>query len=83
MLVTYRGPQLTTQRPKTAPSKWQLKMVPPVQMSDGTVLEQAFSEMSTYDATLGNVGLNWLALLALAAAYLGLALWLQKRKDVV
>ena len=60
------------------------KMVPPpVQMPDGTVLEQAFSATSTYDATLSNVGLNWLALCGLTVVYLGVALWLQKRKDVV
>ena len=56
---------------------------PPVQMPNGTVLEQAFSPTSTYDATLSNVGLNWLALLCLAVAYLCVALVLQKRKDMI
>ena len=56
---------------------------PPVTMPDGTVLERAFSPTSTYSATLGNLGLNWLALGLLMTVYLGLALWLQKRKDVV
>ena len=60
------------------------EMVPPsVQMPDGTILDQAFSPTSTYDATIGNLGLNWLALFVLTASYLGVALWLQKRKDVV
>ena len=60
------------------------KMVPPpVQMPDGTILDQAFSPTSTYDATLSNIGLNWLALLGLTVVYLGFALFLQKRKDAI
>ena len=60
------------------------KMVPPpVQMPDGTVLDPAFSPTPTYDATLSNIGLNWMALMGLAIAYLCLTLCLQKRKDVI
>lgn len=60
------------------------KMVPPpVQMPDGTLLDQAFSPTATYEAKLSNVGLNWLALLGLTIAYLAIALVLQKRKDRV
>ena len=59
-------------------------MVPePIKLPDGTVLEQVFSPVSTYDATWANLGLNWGMLGLHSLIYLAVALWLQKRKDIL
>ncbi|MGB7250627.1 MAG: ATP-binding cassette domain-containing protein [Phormidesmis sp.] len=59
-------------------------MVPePVTLPDGRVLEQVFSATSTYDATWANLGANWGVLCLHILVYLGAALWLQKRKDII
>ncbi len=59
-------------------------MVPePVTLPDGSVLEQVFSTSSTYETTWSNLGLNWGALCAHILVYLGVALYLQKRKDII
>lgn len=59
-------------------------MVPqPVTLPDGSLLEQVFSKNSIYDATWPNLGLNWGILCVHILVYLSVALWLQKRKDIV
>ncbi|MGB3300099.1 MAG: ATP-binding cassette domain-containing protein, partial [Phormidesmis sp.] len=59
-------------------------MVPqPVTLPDGSLLEQVYSPSSVYDATWSNLGLNWGILCVHILIYLSVALWLQKRKDIV
>ena len=59
-------------------------MVPqPVTLPDGSLLEQVYSPSSIYDATWSNLGLNWGILCVHILVYLSVALWLQKRKDIV
>ncbi len=59
-------------------------MVPePVTLPDGSLLEQVFSQSSTYESTWSNLGLNWGALCAHTLVYLGVTLYLQKRKDII
>ena len=39
-------------------------------------------EMAMFAATLPNLGLNWAILLLHTLVYLGITLWVQKRKDI-
>jgi len=39
-------------------------------------------EMAMFTATLSNLGCNWAMLLLHAVVYLGITLWVQKRKDI-
>ncbi len=39
-------------------------------------------EMAMFTATLANLGLNWAVLLLHTVVYLGITLWVQKRKDI-
>lgn len=59
-------------------------MVPePTKMPDGSLLPQAFDPTPIYDPTWENLGLNWGILGVHTLVYLGLALWVQKRKDIL
>lgn len=59
-------------------------MVPePTKMPDGSVLPQPFDPTPIYEPTWENLGLNWGILGVHTLVYLGLALWVQKRKDIL
>ncbi|NJO40873.1 MAG: ATP-binding cassette domain-containing protein [Cyanobacteria bacterium RU_5_0] len=48
----------------------------------GSPFPQPFEPTPVYDATLGNLFLNWFVLLLHTAFYLGVAWWMQKKKDI-
>lgn len=54
----------------------------PTKLPDGTILKQPFEVTAVYDATWENLTKNWSLLLLHAAIYLGITLYLQKRKDI-
>jgi ABC-type multidrug transport system ATPase subunit len=59
------------------------KMVPePIILFDGTEVSQPFEGSPVYDATWGNLALNWGILLLHAAIYLVIAYFLQKQKYI-
>ncbi|GAB4228137.1 MAG: ATP-binding cassette domain-containing protein [Elainellaceae cyanobacterium] len=59
-------------------------MVPaPMPLPDGSTLPQPFEPTPVYEPTLENLFLNWGALLLHAVIYLGIAWWMQKRKDIL
>ncbi|AFY79969.1 ATP-binding cassette domain-containing protein [Oscillatoria acuminata] len=51
-------------------------------LPDGTTMPLPFEPTAIYDPTWENLGLNWGMLLLHATVYLGLTLWVQKRKDI-
>ncbi|MBO0350334.1 ATP-binding cassette domain-containing protein [Phormidium pseudopriestleyi FRX01] len=58
-------------------------MVPePSILPDGTTMPLPFEPTAIYEPTWANLGLNWGMLLLHATVYLGLTLWVQKRKDI-
>ncbi len=58
-------------------------MVPaPIKLPDGSTVARPFDPTPVYDATWGNLGLNWGLLCLHTAIYLTVAFWLQKRKDI-
>lgn len=58
-------------------------MVPePTQLPDGSLMPLPFEPTAIYEPTWANLGLNWGMLLLHATVYLGLTLWVQKRKDI-
>lgn len=59
-------------------------MVPePTKLLDGSTLPQPFEPTTVYDPTWENLGLNWGILCLHTLVYLGLTLWVQKRKDIL
>jgi len=59
-------------------------MVPEAKkLPDGSTIPLPFEPTSVYDATWENLVLNWGALCLHTLIYLGLTLWLQKRKDII
>jgi len=59
-------------------------MVPtPTQLPDGSTVPQPFEVTAVYDPTWTNLNLNWGLLLLHTVVYLSVALWLQKRKDIL
>lgn len=56
-------------------------MVPDV--PDNSPIEPIFKASLTYEPTWHNLGLNWLMLCVHTLVYLTIALWLQRRKDIV
>jgi ABC transport system ATP-binding/permease protein len=59
-------------------------MVPePTKLPDGSTLPQPFETTAVYDPTWENLGLNWGILGVHTLVYLGLTLWIQKRKDIL
>jgi ABC transport system ATP-binding/permease protein len=50
-------------------------------LPNGTIVAQPF-DTAVYEATLGNLTLNWGLLLLHTVIYLILSFWLQKRKDI-
>jgi ABC transport system ATP-binding/permease protein len=60
------------------------KLIPAAQkLPDGSTVPLPFTPSSVYDATWGNVLLNWGMLVLWAVVYLGVAGWMQKRKDIL
>jgi ABC transport system ATP-binding/permease protein len=60
------------------------KLIPAAQkLPDGSTVPLPFAPSSVYDATWGNVLLNWGMLVLWAVVYLGVAGWMQKRKDIL
>ncbi|WP_254568088.1 ATP-binding cassette domain-containing protein [Oscillatoria sp. HE19RPO] len=51
-------------------------------LPDGTTMPLPFEPTAIYEPTWANLGLNWGMLLLHATVYLGLTLWVQKRKDI-
>lgn len=51
-------------------------------LPDGTTMPLPFEPTAIYEPTWENLGLNWGMLLLHATVYLGLTLWVQKRKDI-
>jgi ABC-type multidrug transport system ATPase subunit len=59
------------------------KMVPePIILFDGTKINYSFEGSPVYNTTLQNLILNWGILLLHTAIYLGVAFFIQKRKDI-
>ncbi|HLO52482.1 MAG TPA: FHA domain-containing protein [Kamptonema sp.] len=59
-------------------------MVPEAKkLPDGSTIPLPFEPTSVYDATWENLAVNWGALCLHILIYLGLTLWLQKRKDIL
>ncbi len=59
-------------------------MVPePMKLPDGTAVPLPFDGSDVYNATWGNLSLNWAVLCLHTSIYLGLTIWLQKRKDIL
>ncbi|NEP38765.1 MAG: ABC transporter ATP-binding protein/permease, partial [Okeania sp. SIO2H7] len=59
-------------------------MVPePMKLPDGSTVPLPFEGSDVYDATWENLGVNWGVLCLHTLIYLGLTLWLQKRKDIL
>ncbi|MBD2205816.1 ATP-binding cassette domain-containing protein [Calothrix sp. FACHB-1219] len=54
----------------------------PTKLPDGSTVPQPFEPTAVYEATWGNLHLNWGFLLLHAAIYLTITFWLQKRKDI-
>jgi ABC-type multidrug transport system ATPase subunit/ABC-type multidrug transport system permease subunit len=60
------------------------KMIPgPIEIPGRSPIPQPLQTSAVYDATWHNLGLNWAILGASAVVYLAIALYLQKRKDVI
>ncbi|AFZ04454.1 ATP-binding cassette domain-containing protein [Calothrix sp. PCC 6303] len=58
-------------------------MVPEAaKLPDGSSIARPFEPTAVYDATWGNLTLNWQILCLHIAIYLGVTLYLQKRKDI-
>jgi ABC-type multidrug transport system ATPase subunit/pSer/pThr/pTyr-binding forkhead associated (FHA) protein len=58
-------------------------MIPdPIKLPDGSTLARPLDPTPVYDATWGNLGLNWGILCLHTAIYLTVTFWLQKRKDI-
>ncbi|MGL5080703.1 MAG: ATP-binding cassette domain-containing protein [Microcoleaceae cyanobacterium] len=55
----------------------------PIQLPDGTTLEQPLDPSAVYDSTWENLGLNWGMLVLHLVCYLGITWMLQKRKDML
>ncbi|MCT7965791.1 ATP-binding cassette domain-containing protein [Laspinema sp. D1] len=51
-------------------------------LPDGSMMPLPFEPSAIYEPTWANLGLNWGMLLLHATVYLGLTLWVQKRKDI-
>ncbi|HEY9659499.1 MAG TPA: hypothetical protein V6C65_13660, partial [Allocoleopsis sp.] len=56
-------------------------MVPEVPAN--SPIEPIFKASLTYEPTWHNLGLNWLMLCIHTLVYLTIALWLQRRKDII
>ena len=60
------------------------EMVPKISNTPGVPsLDKIFTTSSVYDPTWNNLGLNWGILVLQTVICLAVALWLQKRKDIV
>jgi ABC transport system ATP-binding/permease protein len=60
------------------------QMVPPPQkLPDGSTMPLPFAPSSVYDATWGNLLMNWGMLVLFTVGYLSVAGWIQKRKDIL
>jgi hypothetical protein len=58
-------------------------MVPEAaKLPDGTAITRPFEPTPVYEATWGNLLLNWEILCLHIVIYLGVTLYLQKRKDI-
>jgi ABC transport system ATP-binding/permease protein len=58
-------------------------MVPEAaKLPDGSLVARPFDPTPIYDATLNNLALNWGVLCLHISVYLGVTLFLQKRKDI-
>jgi ABC transport system ATP-binding/permease protein len=58
-------------------------LIPTSNNSEGINFGQVMKTSSVYDPTWQNLGLNWGMLLLQSVVYIGITIWLQKRKDLL